>query len=154
MEIDADLSIRPLALEDLDALLALYAHLHEADDALPPREEVLRTWQAIAREDAQIYLGGFVRSELVSACNATIIPNLTRGARPYAVIENVVTHAAHRRKGHGARVMRALLERCWDARCYKVMLMSGVKRADVHGFYEALGFDKASKQAFAITRRW
>jgi hypothetical protein len=49
--------------------------------------------------------------------------------------------------------MKALLERRWDAHCYKVMLMSGLKRAEMHGFYEALGFDKHSKQAFVITRR-
>jgi hypothetical protein len=33
------------------------------------------------------------------------------------------------------------------------MLMSSMRRAEVHGFYESLGFDKRSKQAFVITAR-
>ena len=72
---------------------------------------------------------------------------------PYAVIENVVTDAQYRRRGIGASVMRALLDRCWARRCYKVMLMSAVTRAEMHAFYEAIGFDKTAKQAFVITAR-
>jgi GNAT superfamily N-acetyltransferase len=87
------------------------------------------------------------------ACNAAVIPNLTRGARPYAVVENVVTDASQRRRGIGATVLRALLERCWQRRCYKVMLMSGMSRGEVHHFYEALGFSRTSKQAFVLNAR-
>jgi len=67
------------------------------------------------------------------------------------VIENVVTDAAHRRRGFAAVSMRALLSRCWEAGCYKVMLSSGSKRAEVHAFYESLGFDRHAKQSFVIT---
>jgi hypothetical protein len=31
--------------------------------------------------------------------------------------------------------------------------MSGLGRAEVHGFYESLGFNKNSKQAFVISAR-
>jgi GNAT superfamily N-acetyltransferase len=149
----ATVVIRELGREDLDSLLSLYRQLHEQDDPLPERAKLEETWHGILRDPAQVYLGGFVGSNLVAACNACVVPNLTRGARPYAVVENVVTHANYRRRGIGAKVMRALLERCWARGCYKVMLMSGVSRAEVHGFYEALGFDKKSKQAFVITVR-
>jgi GNAT superfamily N-acetyltransferase len=145
--------IRALGREDLASLLSLYGHLHADDDALPPAERVAEIWDAIMSDPAHVYLGAFAGGELVSACNAAVIPNLTRGARPYAVIENVVTHADHRRRGIGARVMRALLDRCWERRCYKVMLMSGMRRAEIHAFYAALGFDKHGKQAFVITAR-
>lgn len=149
----ADLVIRDLRHDDLDALLALYRHLHERDDPLPERAEVEEIWDAIVRDPAQIYLGAFVAGALAAACNAAVIPNLTRGARPYAVIENVVTDARYRRQGIGSRLLRALLDRCWARRCYKVMLQSGAGRAEIHGFYDALGFDRKAKQAFVITRR-
>jgi GNAT superfamily N-acetyltransferase len=148
-----DLRIRDLESPDLDALLSLYRHLHAEDDLLPPRDEVERLWDEIVLDPGQIYVGGFVGGTLVSACNAAIVPNLTRGARSYAVVENVVTDAEHRRRGIGSKVLGELLERCWSLRCYKVMLMSGRARAEIHGFYEQLGFDKDAKQAFVITRR-
>lgn len=146
-------SIRDLERQDLDSLLALYRHLHEQDDPLPDRAQVEALWSAILRDPAQIYLGAFIDGILVAACNACVVPNLTRGARPYAVIENVVTDAEHQRRGIGAKVMRALLDRCWSRKCYKVMLMSAMKRSEIHGFYESLGFEKHSKQAFVMSAR-
>lgn len=134
---------------DLAALLSLYQHLHAEDEPFP--EHGRAVWDEIVRDPCQLYLGAFAGDQLVAACNAIIVPNLTRGARPYAVIENVVTHACYRRQGIGGRVMRELLARCWSRRCYKAMLLSGLGRAEVYGFYLALGFDRASKQAFVMT---
>jgi GNAT superfamily N-acetyltransferase len=147
----SELVVRDLEPLDLDALLALYAHLHAQDDALPEPRELQRIWQGIHRDPALIYLGGFLDGELISVCNAAVIANLTRGARPYAVVENVVTHAHHRRRGFGAAVLGGLLERCKAMNCYKVMLMSAMSRADQHPFYEAMGFDKHGKQAFVMS---
>ena len=48
--------------------------------------------------------------------------------------------------------MRALIERCWDAGCYKIQLASGFKRGPAHDFYRALGFDGDRKRAFVLTR--
>lgn len=144
--------VRSLAAEDLDALLALYEDLHSHDDPAP-RAALEETWHSILRDPGRIYVGGFLEDELVSTCNAVIVSNLTRGARPYAIIEQVVTHHDHRRRGFGIQTMRHLLERCWERRCYKAMLMSGVQRSDAHQFYDALGFDRSAKQAFVISRR-
>jgi GNAT superfamily N-acetyltransferase len=143
------MDVRELATQDLDALLALYADLHETDEAAP-RARLERVWRALVADPAQLYLGAFVDGELVSACNAAIIPNLTRGARPYAVIENVVTHGDHRGRGIGGATLRALVERCLQRDCYKVMLMSAAGRQDAHRFYRRLGFDADSKHAFVI----
>lgn len=142
--------VRALDSNDLDALLQLYAQLHPS--LPPPRREprMEATWASILRDPAQVYLGAFAGGVLVSACNAAVIPNLTYGARPYAVIENVVTHADWRRRGIGARVMRELLEWCWARGCYKASLTSSVSRGEAHEFYDALGFDRNSKHAFVM----
>jgi GNAT superfamily N-acetyltransferase len=142
--------VRPLARGDLPKLLALYDHLHRADDPLPAHEQVEAIWARILRDECHIYMGGFLGETLISACNAVVVPNLTRGARPYAVIENVVTHAEHRRTGAGTKVMRRLIDECIARGCYKIMLMSSADRANIHAFYESLGFDKQSKQAFVL----
>lgn len=145
-----NLVIRDLERPDLDALLALYVHLHPEAAPQPSRPELEATWSSILGDPAHIYLGAFVDGVLVSAANAAVIDNLTHGARPYAVIENVVTHAEWRRRGIGAKVMHELLDRCWRRECYKTSLTSAVTRGEMHGFYEALGFDRNAKQAFVM----
>jgi GNAT superfamily N-acetyltransferase len=145
--------VRPLVVGDLDALLALYQHLHRQDDPLPSHAELESTWQAIVGDPALIYLGGFVDGLMVTSAHAVIVKNLTRGARPFAVIENVVTHAGYRRRGYSRELLKRLLERCWERRCYKVSLTSASFRDAAHELYEGLGFDKEAKRAFVITKR-
>lgn len=87
-----------------------------------------------------------------SSCYLNIIPNITRSARPYAVIENVITDESVRRRGYGKRVVTHALEEAWAAGCYKVMLLTGSKREATQAFYKACGFSGDVKHAF-IARR-
>jgi len=79
-----------------------------------------------------------------------IIPNLTRGCRPYGLIENVVTDENHRGKGYGKAVVGAALSHAWSAHCYKVMLMTSRQDEGTALFYESAGFDRHEKKAFVI----
>lgn len=145
------ITVRTLAAADLGALLDLYVQLHPLD--IPcARDAAERVWCTILANPWLIYIGAFADGVLVSTCHAAVVPNLTRAARPYGVIENVVTDTRWRRRGFGAIAMRALLDRCWAAGCHKVMLSSGAQRAEVHAFYEELGFDPRAKQAFVVSR--
>jgi predicted GNAT family acetyltransferase len=94
------------------------------------------------------YFGAFVDERLVASCALTVIPNLTRSCRSYGVIENVVTHKDHRRRGYATALLKAALANAWAAQCYKVMLLSGRKDEATLRFYEAAGFDRNEKQAF------
>jgi GNAT superfamily N-acetyltransferase len=143
--------LRDLVDSDLDALMALYRYLHAADERIDG-DRATEIWNQVLADSRQLYLGGFVAELLVAACAVAIIPNLTRGGRPYAVIENVVTAPAFRRRGYGAALLRAAIDRCWLRDCYKIMLMSAADRTGAHEFYEALGFDRISKQAFVLKR--
>lgn len=143
--------IRRLETADLRALLDLYRQLHPTDEPLP-HEIAEVTWAHILSDASHIYLGAFVHEWLAAACNAVVVPNLTRGGRPYAVIENVVTDARFRRRGIGSELMRALVQCCWERDCYKVMLMSAAGRDEAHRFYTSIGFDGSSKQAFVMKR--
>ncbi len=88
---------------------------------------------------------------LASTCMLAIIPNLTRGAKSFGVIENVVTHPGQRRTGLARAILAAALEAAWKAGCYKVMLASG-RDEDTLRFYERCGFKRGSKTHFEARR--
>jgi GNAT superfamily N-acetyltransferase len=142
------MNIRELGPDDLHALLALYAHLHDSDLPPAPASVAASVWHAIQQNDAIRYFGSFENAALVGACTIAIIPNLTRGCAPYAVIENVVTHKLHRRRGHGKAVLDVALAFAWERHCYKVMLMTGRLDAGTFSFYEKAGFKRHEKEAF------
>ncbi|WOB07877.1 GNAT family N-acetyltransferase [Piscinibacter gummiphilus] len=140
--------IRRLQARELGELLALYAHLHSADDPLPSPPIVESVWQEMLSHPRLQCFGGRVDGALVASCTLTIIPNVTRGCRPYGVIENVVTHAGHRQQGHGRAMLAHALAHAWAEGCYKVMLMTGRTDDATLRFYESSGFDRHAKQAF------
>ena len=142
------IDIRPLAKEDLPALLMLYRHLHSSDDPLPSPRQIEAVWSEIMSNEHFQYFGGFLSKELVSTCTLTTIPNLTRGCRPYGLIENVVTHPTHRKHGYGKAMLHAALSCAWTMGCYKVMLLTGRKDEATLRFYQSVGFDPNGKQAF------
>lgn len=142
------MNIRPLAPHDLQALLELYRHLHESDSALPDANEIDSVWSEIMSNHRLKYFGGFVADTLVSSCTISVIPNLTRGCRPYGVMENVVTHSAYRGQGLGSAILQAALSHAWSVGCYKVMLLTGRKDEATLRFYQSAGFDQNGKQAF------
>jgi GNAT superfamily N-acetyltransferase len=141
------MDIRQLHAHEREQLLALYIDLHGQDEPLE-NDVIERVWQKILHNPNYLCMGGFVGSELVTSCCLIIIDNLTRGGRPYALIENVVTHHAHRRQGHGHQLLKHCLTTAWERGCYKVMLMSGRLDENTMRFYERAGFDRKSKQAF------
>jgi len=142
--------ISEIGKEELDDLLELYTHLHSQDAPLPERSVVECLWSEVQGDARLKYFGAYAGQRLVSSCALSIIPNFTRGCRPYGLIENVVTHGDFRRQGFGTAVMRHALDCAWAAGCYKVMLLTGRKDEGVFRFYEEVGFDRHSKQAFMV----
>lgn len=144
----AALHLRDLQPHELDALLRLYTHLHEHDEPLPDAAIVQATWHDLLALPGHRVFGGYVDDQLVASCTLAVIPNLTRGCRPYGLIENVVTHREHRHRGHGHALLAHALQQAWAAGCYKVMLLTGRQDEATLHFYETAGFDRRGKQAF------
>ena len=141
-------AIRAVREGDLPGLLELYVHLN-ADNAVTAGEERLREVWAQVLSDPKLHC--FVAEadgRLVGTCLLAVVPNLTRGARSFGVIENVVTHGEYRRRGIGTGLMRHALAAAWGEGCYKVMLLSGSRRVETHRFYEGLGFRRDTKVGF------
>ena len=143
-----DALFRVIKRHELSALLDLYRHLRDADAPLPADDVLQQVWDDILQDPKMQVLVADLDGNLVASCILAIIPNLTRGARPYGLVENVVTHPAHRRKGIGTRLLRHALQIAWERNCYKVMLLTGSKSEGTLRFYEQAGFRKGVKTGF------
>lgn len=139
-------TIRKAARDDLDALLCLYAHLHA--EAPPPPEAARRAWEAVLSDPNHHLLLGEADSAPVSTCALVVIPNLTRGTRPYGLIENVVTHPERRGEGRATALLHRASELAREAGCYKVMLLTGRGDEATLRFYRGAGFNSEDKAAF------
>ncbi|GLO72636.1 acetyltransferase [Phaeobacter inhibens] len=137
-----DLLIRTASAEDIDALLDLYALLSPGDERCIPElaEENIRRISQIA---GSAVLLGLLEDKVLTTCTTIVIPNLTKGGRPYAIIENMVTHPDARGKGLGTTILDAACDRAWENGCYKVMLSTGSARRSTLSFYENAGFEQS-----------
>ncbi|MBE9604567.1 GNAT family N-acetyltransferase [Acetobacteraceae bacterium H6797] len=142
--------IRPAAEGDLAALLALLRHLNPDDPHRRP-EEAAPIWATIlASPMVTVLLAELPDGALAASCTLIIVPNLTAGLSPYAVIENVVTHADHRRQGHGHAVLAEAVARARAAGCYKIMLATGSTNPGTHRFYQEAGFKGGTKTHYEL----
>lgn len=135
---------------DLPAVLGLLAHLHPGDPP-PDPARAAAAWAAMLGSGLLSLWLAEAAGVPAASCSLVTVPNLTRGARPYGVIENVVTHPEHRCRGLGRAVLAAALAEAWQAGCYKVMLATGSTQAATLRFYEGAGFHRG-KTAFQIRR--
>ncbi|WP_337271248.1 GNAT family N-acetyltransferase [Oryzifoliimicrobium ureilyticus] len=142
--------IRIIDDADIRKLLELYRHL-DPDDKETTTEDARKNWESLKRYPGSEIIVGCLDNELVTTCTLVVIPNLTRGGASYALIENVVTHTAYRKRGYGKAVLQEAVEAAWRAGCYKVMLLTGSKRCAVHKFYQEAGFEQ-NKTGFQIRR--
>lgn len=142
--------VRVAAREDIPHLLQLYRHLNP-DDAETALDDAVAHWTQLKLYPHSDIFVGCVNDQLVASCTLVVVPNLTRGGAPYALIENVVTHADYRRKGYGKGVLHAAIEAAWRAGCYKAMLLTGSKEPGVLAFYGDVGFEQ-SKTGFQVRR--
>ncbi|GFN33889.1 GNAT family N-acetyltransferase [Paenibacillus xylaniclasticus] len=146
----ANVTIRQVYDHELEQLLELYTHLQPDDAPVERGARLNAQWERmLANPDMQIWVVD-EDGELAASCTLVLVDNLTRAARPYALIENVVTRSDRRRLGYGHAVLQAAIESARDRGCYKVMLMTSSKEEGVHKFYEGAGFVKGYKTGFDI----
>ena len=139
--------VREVKENELSELLELYLHLHEK--SMPEMTEHLRkTWRTIIQDENHHIIVKIIDDKIVASCVCVIIPNLTRDVRPYAFVENVVTHADYRGKGYATECLNYAKEIAKSMDCYKMMLLTGSKKEATLKFYENAGYNSTDKTAF------
>ncbi len=139
--------IREVTASDFDGLMELYTHLH--DNPIPERtDKVISVWNDILNDPNHHIIVAEEDGKIVSSCVCVIIPNLTHNRRPYAFVENVVTHADYRGRGFATACLDHAKTIAQQNCCYKLMLLTGSKQESTLNFYERAGYNRKDKTAF------
>ena len=142
------ISVRTASQADVPALLDLYAELHPAD--LPPATQTaLDVWRAIEAQPGRTILVAQAAATVIGTVDCAVLPNLTRGARAFMLVENIVVSAGYRRAGVGSALLETAVHLARQAGCYKVQLLSRAERDAAHAFYESRGF-RAVAQGYRL----
>lgn len=138
--------VRNLHSGDFEDALQLYKTLTR--DPVPVTDDPAAFDAVLSHKGTQI-VGAEHHSRIIAMITLHVLPNMTSGGRPYALIENVVCDPEHRGQGIGRAVLQAGIDRARDAGCYKIMLMTGEARG-VRGFYESVGFSGHDKHGLIL----
>ena len=139
--------VREAVREDLEQVLGLYLYLHE--QSVPAlSEHLMSTWNQIVEDENHHLIVKTAENKIVSSCVCVVIPNLTRNVRPYAFVENVVTHGDYRGRGYATECLNYAKEIAVKQNCYKIMLLTGSKEQKTLEFYRKAGYNSADKTAF------
>jgi GNAT superfamily N-acetyltransferase len=138
---------REAGTDDFRGIWRLYRQLHPKDPVLHDGSDAAAFAQILGSPGLHLFVLE-IDEAVVATTYLNIIPNLTRSASPYAVIENVVVEETLRGTGLGQQLMAATLQAAWDAGCYKAMLQTGSRTPATHAFYRACGFSPDAKTAY------
>lgn len=139
--------IREAKENDLKEILQLYLFLHEK--SVPEESEhLIQTWNTIVNDENHHLIICEENGAIVASCVCVVIPNLTRNVRPYAFVENVVTHRDYRKKGYATACLNYAKQIAEENHCYKMMLLTGSKEEDTLNFYRNAGYNSSDKTAF------
>lgn len=136
------MNIRKATGADANDLKILY---FEYLTHFPPKEEQdMDLWRNLLdkfEKDENMHLLVIEEDgKVVSSVQMAVIENLTHNVRPFAVIENVVTHIGYRNKGYASALLEKASEIAREHGCYKVFLETGSNKESTLNFYRKNGF--------------
>ncbi|MBR1714669.1 MAG: GNAT family N-acetyltransferase [Treponema sp.] len=119
----------------------------------PPKEEQdIETWKKLINEfkkSERLFLLVIEEdNRVVSTIQLAIIPSLTHNIRSFAVVENVVTHEAYRKKGFASKLLQEAIKIAQSKNSYKIFLETGSNRESTLNFYKENGFEIDTKHSF------
>ena len=146
------LYIRKADPQDAEALKDLYfLHLTKEPPTKPQDLDLWRRKLADFERDPHYHiLVGEVNGVPVSSVTLVIVENLTHNMRPYALIENVVTHRDYRGQHFARELILHARSIAIEHGCYKIMLLTGSKQESTLNFYRSCGFDQNAKTGFLM----
>ncbi|MFD7706129.1 GNAT family N-acetyltransferase [Streptomyces sp. NPDC059785] len=147
-----DLDIRPAAVEDVPAIVAMLA-----DDPLGAQRETpddltpyLAALERLSGDPNQHLVVAVREGRVVGTLQLTIVAGLSRQGATRSIIEGVRIHSDERGSGLGTQLIEWAVEESRRQGCQLVQLTSDATRTDARRFYERLGFT-ASHVGFKLS---
>ena len=143
------MNIRKAKASDAEALKILYfEHLTR----FPPQEEQdMALWMSKLNKfekDENMYLLVLETNDtIVASVQMAIIESLTHNVSPFAIVENVVTHADFRNRGYASALLAKATEIAKEKGCYKMSLETGSNKESTLNFYRNNGFEIDKKHS-------
>ena len=130
------MNIRKAKASDAEALKILYfEHLTR----FPPQEKQdMALWMSKLskfEKDENVYLLVLETNDtVVASVQMAIIESLTHNVSPFAIVENVVTHADYRNRGYASALLAKATEIAKERGCYKMSLETGSNKESTLNF--------------------
>jgi ribosomal protein S18 acetylase RimI-like enzyme len=140
-------NIRLIQGNELKKLVSLLKHLNPEDPDIDEQTQ-LDVWAQFIHDPKIKCIVVEEGDQLIASCTLVMVPNLTRSARPYGLIENVITHPDFRKRGIGKQMLQYALRLAWEQNAYKVILLTSRNDEEVFRFYENAGFKRGIKTGF------
>jgi len=142
-------NIRRANKDDAEAIANLYRELNTLSPVSVSPERI----DAVANSEDTFLLvcddaGEIVATALLCLCQDVMFDN-----QPFALVENVVVSADHKRAGIGKRMMDYIEAFCLEQDCSKIMLQTSSGNRSAQDFYTAMGYDPDAKIGFIKYRR-
>lgn len=142
-------AIRPARMSDVPELVRLFSEL--GYEILPDvLAERLTSFHA-AGERALVASDDSSPTRLLGVATLHATPVLHR-AGPVGRVTALVVDAGHRGRGIGRALMEAAERWAAEQGCVLVEVTSNRRRADAHGFYEGLGYERTSFRFARVPR--
>ena len=139
--------IREALEKDIPRILELYRQLSFEPEKhpTPPLNECRKVFREMSQYPGYTLLVAEDNGQVVGTTVLAVLPGFAHGTSPFAVVEYVVVDEKCRSKGIGKLLMESVKSLAKEARCYKIMLTSDVRRERAHKFYKSLGFEPSAQ---------
>jgi len=141
--------IRLAKESDLPRILELYHELSMITTKAEQHsstsvDDYRRVFAEISNNPRRELLVAEYEGDVVGTLALFIIPNLSHGATPYALVENLVVNHKYRRKGIGKKLMEYSIARAKQEGCHRIELVSDRRRKEAHRLYRSVGFEPSA----------
>jgi len=141
--------IRLAKESDLPRILELYHELSmittkAEQHSSTSGDDYRRVFAEISNNPRRELLVAEYEGDVVGTVALFIIPNLSHGATPYALVENLVVNHKYRRKGIGKKLMEYSIARAKQEGCHRIELVSDRRRKEAHRLYRSVGFEPSA----------